>query len=173
MAPNKKRLYIALYPSGVTGNEERRYHWGFLIGPKEEKSINTPGVRCHVKNHPLTGWTYEEKDVNDVQSTNTLLARIVIAKVEREQRLIELLRNVPVVNGDPNWRCRTWIAQALAEIAKDGNCVGSSQLNWETIEEFARQYVAQKTASGRYTKADDMLKPKPTYDLIKGKESVP
>lgn len=25
MTANKKRLYIALYPSGVVGNEERRY----------------------------------------------------------------------------------------------------------------------------------------------------
>jgi hypothetical protein len=126
-----------------------------------------------VKNHPVSGWTYEEKSVSDVRSTNTLLARIVIAKVENEQRLIELLRNIPVVNGDPNWRCRTWVAQALAEIAKDGNCVGSSQLDWRTVEAFARQYVAQKTTAGRYTKAEDMLKPKPTYDLIEGKETVP
>lgn len=126
-----------------------------------------------MKNHPLTGWTYEENSVRDVRLTNNLLARIVIAKVENEQRLLELLRNVPVVNGDPNWRCRTWVAQALTEIAKDEKCVGSSQLNWETIEAFSRQYVGQKTASGRYTKLEDVLKPKPTYDLINGKESVP
>ncbi|KAF2803005.1 uncharacterized protein BDZ99DRAFT_548366, partial [Mytilinidion resinicola] len=118
------------------------------------------------------GWTYEEKSVSDVRSTTTLLARIVIAKVKNEQRLIQLLRNVPVVNGDMNRRCRAWVAQALAEIAKDGNCVGSSQLDWRTVEAFARQYVAQKTTAGRYAKAEDMLKPKPTYDLIEGKETV-
>lgn len=126
-----------------------------------------------MKNHPITGWTYEEKIVNDVRSTNTLLARIVIAKVQNERRLIELLRNLSVVNGDPDWRCRTWVGQALAGIAKDGECVGSSQLDWETIEAVSRQYVAQKTAAGRYTKAEDMLKPKPTYDLLEGKETVP
>lgn len=93
--------------------------------------------------------------------------------MENEQRLIKLIRDVLVVNGDPNWRCRTWVAQALAEIAKDGNCVGSSQLDWKTVEAFARQYVAQKTAAGRYAKAEDMLKPKPTYNLVEGEEPVP
>jgi len=116
---------------------------------------------------------YESVNLNDVRSTNTLLARFVIAKVDNEQRLIQLLQNLPVVNGDPTWRCRTWIAQALVEIAKDGQCVGSSQLDWKTIEAFARQYVADKTAAGRYANAQDLLLPKPTYDLLEGKETVP
>lgn len=59
------------------------------------------------------------------------------------------------------------------EIARDGRCVGTSNLNWGEIEAFARQYVTQKTAAGRYVKAEDMLKPKPTYDLLEGKETVP
>lgn len=188
MAANKNRLYIALYPSGVVDNEERRfqemfpqhvgpanisrYHWAFLIGPKVEKGVDVPGVRYHVKNHPISGWVYEEMGVSDVRTTNTLLARIVIAKVEDEQRLIGLLRRLPVVNGDPNWRCRSWIGHALAEIAKDGKCVGTSRLEWQNIEVFARQYVAHKTGMGRYAKAEDMLKPKPTYDLLEGKETV-
>ena len=82
---------------------------------------------------------YEEKSVSDVRSTNTLLARIVIAKVEDEQRLISLLRNLPIVNGDPNWRCRSWVGQALMAIAKEGKCVGTSELDWGVIEAFARQ----------------------------------
>ncbi|PVI02068.1 hypothetical protein DM02DRAFT_641532 [Periconia macrospinosa] len=151
--------YIALYPRGVVCNEERRYHWAFLIGLKAEKgNVDIPSVRYHVKKAPVSGWVYEEKGVNDVRSMNTLLVRIIIAKVENEQYLINLLRNLPV--------------QALAEIAKDGKCVGTSQLDWGTIEAFARQYAAQKTAAGRYEKAEDMLKPKLTYDLLEGKEVV-
>ena len=71
----------------------------------------------------MGGWAYEERGVDDVRSTNTLLARFVIVKVEDKRRLINLLRNLLVVNGDPNWRCRSWIAKALTEIAKDGKCV--------------------------------------------------
>ena len=58
------------------------------------------------------------------------------------------------------------------EIANDGKCVGTSELDWGRIEAFARQYVTQKTAAGRYVEAEDMLKPKPTYDLLEGKETV-
>jgi hypothetical protein len=130
-----------------------------------------PGVRYHVKNSPL-GWTFEEITLKNVKSTNSLLARILIAKIENEERLVALIRRVPVVQGDPNWRCRTWVASVLAEIAKDGKCVGTAELDWAKIEPFARQYVRDKTASGRYQTADDMLKPKPTWDLLENQESI-
>lgn len=67
-----------------------------------EKGVDVPGVRYHVKSPPISGWVYEEKAVGDVRATNTLLARIVIAKVEGERRLISLFRRLPVVNGNPN-----------------------------------------------------------------------
>lgn len=101
------------------------------------------------------------------------MARILVAKIEDEQRLIALFRLLPVVQGDSNWRCRTWVASALAEIAKDGKCVGTAELNWQKIESFARQYVGDKTASGRYQSVADILKPKPTWDMLENKESVP
>jgi hypothetical protein len=172
MPSNKRRLYIALYPSGVVNNEERRYHWGFLIGPKTETQSVVPGARYHVKNS-VEGWRYEEVNVDNVRTTNSLLARFVIAKIEDEQRLIALLRRLPVVQNDPNWRCRTWVASALAQIAEDGKCVGTAQLNWHTIEAFARRYVADKAAGGRYNRGADMLKPKPTWDMLENRETVP
>ncbi|GAB1311873.1 hypothetical protein MFIFM68171_02083 [Madurella fahalii] len=72
MVSNKKRLYIALYPSGVVINEERRYHWSFLIGPKVEDKPQVPGMRYHVKNHPIQGWVYEEVPLANAQSTPTI-----------------------------------------------------------------------------------------------------
>ncbi|KAH9824538.1 hypothetical protein Tdes44962_MAKER04358 [Teratosphaeria destructans] len=48
MPSNKERLYVALYPSGVVNNEERRYHWGFLTEPKIEGDDAVPGGRYHV-----------------------------------------------------------------------------------------------------------------------------
>ncbi|KAF1843617.1 uncharacterized protein K460DRAFT_378720 [Cucurbitaria berberidis CBS 394.84] len=171
MPSNKSRLYIALYPSGVVNNEERKYHWGFLIGPKVEGKDVIPGARYHVKNSPF-GWVYEEIPLENVRATNSLLARILIAKIEDEKRLIALIRELPVVQGDSNWRCRSWIASALAEISKDGKCVGTAELDWQKIEAFARQYVGDKTAQGRYRSAADMLKPKPTWDMIENRESI-
>ncbi|KAH6640647.1 hypothetical protein F5144DRAFT_526365 [Chaetomium tenue] len=176
MVSNKKQLYVALYPSGVPGNEERKYHWGFLVGPKIEEGKQVPGTRYHcehVKNLPVQGWVYEDRPLIDVQSTTTLLARILIAKIEDEERLISILENTPVVQGDPNWRCRTWVHTVLENIRKDGKAIGTSNLNWAQIEPLARQYVAGKTDSGRYGVNQDMSKPKSTWDLLEDRELVP
>lgn len=129
-------------------------------------------MRYHVKNSPL-GWVYEEVPLANVRSTNSLLARILIAKIEDEQRLVALLRQLPVVQGDPSWRCRTWVASALSGIAEDRACVGTAELDWSKIEVTARRYVAGKTAGGRYEHSADMTKPKPTWDMIENKEIVP
>lgn len=142
-----------------------------MIGPKAESKYIVPGVRYHVKNS-LGTWAYDEASVRNVRTTNALLARILVAKIEDEQRLIALFRRLPVVQDDPNWRCRTWVASALAEIAKDGKCVGTAELDWQKIETFARQYVGDKTVNGRYQSAEDLLKPKPTWDMLRNKESV-
>lgn len=130
-------------------------------------------MRYHVKNHPIHKWTYEEAPLANVKSTNNLLARIVIAKVEDQKRLVEILRSTPIVQNDPNWRCRTWVADALLRLAEDGRAVGTSVLEWEKIEAVAREYVARKTATGRYLGAADMAMPKPTWDMLEEKEVVP
>ncbi|KLU89510.1 hypothetical protein MAPG_08481 [Magnaporthiopsis poae ATCC 64411] len=170
MSSNKPRLYIALYPSGVTGNEERQYHWAFLIGPKHEKEKKVEGMRCHVKNR-LAIWEYEELQIPNVRSTVSLLARLVIAKITDQQRLLGILRSIPLVQGDPEFRCRTWIARALEAIKVDGKCVGTAVLDWSHIEATAREYVAQKRQGGRYD-SGGMALPKPTFDMLEGRETV-
>ncbi|OIW31575.1 hypothetical protein CONLIGDRAFT_229671 [Coniochaeta ligniaria NRRL 30616] len=182
MPSNKKRLYVALYPSGVANNPERLYHWGFIIGPKEDKkgkATELPaGLRCHVRNRgkknvPGGEWYYEERPLANAQTSLQLLARIVVAKIEDEQRLLKIIRDAPVISGDSNWRCRTWVADILQRLKADGKAVGSSELDWARIEAFGRQYVASKNASKRYDTQDLVLGPKPTYDLIEDKEIMP
>ncbi|EHK99855.1 hypothetical protein GLAREA_05978 [Glarea lozoyensis ATCC 20868] len=173
MVPGKKRLYMALFPSGVSNNEERKYHWAFLTGPKLEpgSQIPVPGSQYHAKNLP-TGWIYEEKKLEDIRTMPNLLARIVIAKIKNEQRLNGLFRNIPIVNDNPTWRCRSWIENSLTEMIKDGQVVGTSQLNWTVIEDFAREYVRMKTDAGRYQTQQALEGPRPTWDLLESKEIV-
>ena len=116
---------------------------------------------------------YEKRDVRNVQGTATLLARILIAKIEDEERLINIFDNTPVVKDDPNWRCRTWVRAVLDNIKSDGQAVGTSNLDWAQIEPLAREYVAKKTGSGRYGEGQKMKGPKPTWDMIEDKELVP
>ncbi|KAL4881280.1 hypothetical protein BJY04DRAFT_62723 [Aspergillus karnatakaensis] len=172
MVGNKKRLYVALYPSGVTGNEERKYHWAFLVGPKVERENEASGTRYHVKNDPTMGWEYQAHEIPDVRITTTLLARFLIAKIENEERLIDIIRSIPVIQNDPTWRCRTWLANVLAAIVQDGKAVGTSELNWPKIEATARHYVAQKAAAGRYQSAAELTGPRPTWDMLANKETM-
>lgn len=150
-----------------------RYHWGFLVGPKAEDQQEVPGMRYHVKNPPGAGWVYEEVPLTNVKSTANLLARILIAKIEDEARLVDIFRSTPVVQGDPDWRCRTWVAGALQRIKEDGGAVGTAQLDWDEIERVAREYVGKKTESGRYSRLEDLELPRPTWDMLRGKELLP
>ena len=132
-------------------------------------------MRYHVKNIVAGGevvWIYEELDLRNVRMTNTLLARFVVAKIEDEERLVNILRSIPVIQKDPGWRCRTWLANALEVIARDGKAVGTSVLDWQKIETVARKYVADKKAAGRYDDGDKMQQARPTWDLIEGREVV-
>lgn len=142
------------------------------MGLKVEKEVEVPGTRYHVKNRALVGWAYEEVPLANVQSTVSLLARIVVAKIENEARLIEILRSTPVIQNDSNWRCRSWVADVLNRLGADGKVVGTAQLDWHKIEALAREYVGQKTAADRYDSVDDILLPKPTWDMLEGKETV-
>ena len=130
-------------------------------------------MRYHVKNPPGRGWVYEEAPVRDVRNSGMLLARIVVGKITDEKRLIEIIRSAPVIQNDPNWRCRTWVADVLERVAKDGRAVGTSNLSWTRIERVARDYVGKKTAEGRYGRGSDPTKPKPTWDTLQGRELLP
>lgn len=149
-----------------------RYHWGFLVGPKSESKTITPGTRYHVRNLPIGGWKYEEVLLDNVQCSTNLLARIVIAKIEDEQRLLDIFRTTRWVQHNPNWRCRTWVGEVLTRIQQDGTIVGTSILDWPTIEATAREYVAKKAASDRYSRNFDMELPKPTYNLYEKMEVI-
>ncbi|KAI0834313.1 hypothetical protein F5Y06DRAFT_157148 [Hypoxylon sp. FL0890] len=174
MVSNKKRLYLALYPSATdSGREESRYHLSFLIGPKNEDQPDVPGMRYHVKIPPTGEWKFEEVPVRNVRATITLLVRVVIAKVQNEKRLVDIFRNTPVVQNDPNFNSRSWAIDALSRIAQDGKAVGTAVLDWEKIEEQAHKYVREKIEAGRYESGQDMTRPKPTWDLLEGRELVP
>ncbi|KAJ8119444.1 hypothetical protein ONZ43_g3601 [Nemania bipapillata] len=172
MDSTRFRLYIGIHPSGVVNNEKLKYHWTLMIGPRDEEKEMVAGTRFHVTNS-IYGWKFEEISLRDIKTTSTLLARILIAKITDEERLVALLRRVPVVQNNAEWRCRTWVASALAAIAEDGKCVGPAELDWEKIEACGRRYVGNKTASGRYESTKDWVRPRPTWDILESEEILP
>ncbi|KAI0892497.1 hypothetical protein F4806DRAFT_232633 [Annulohypoxylon nitens] len=173
MVSNKKRLYIALYPSGNTSERlDLKYHLAFIIGPKNEDGEKVPGTKFHIKNSPGGGWQYVEDPLPDVQTEVRLLVRILIAKITDENQLIEVFRNTPIFQKDPTFNCRIWVIDALSRLSNNRKVVGTSQLDWKMIEDRARSYVAVKTVMGRFGEGQDMTKPKPTWNLLEDKEVV-
>lgn len=103
--------------------------------------------------------------------TVNLLARVLVAKVEDERRLVSILRSVPIIQGDRNWRCRHWVIDAISALEVDGKAVGTSVLQWEKIQRAGVEFVAKKIAAGRYQGRVDG--PRPLFDLLRGEEVVP
>lgn len=161
-----------------------RYHWALLVGPKKE-SGPVDGQRYHVKNQPVAPrWYYDAHNTQDVRVTGQLLARVTIAKIVDEARLISILKSVPVdppdwegkKNGrEPKWTCRIWIIAALKAIRADGGAVGTNVLDDiegpNGIIEKTKEFVEQQIQNNRYGSDTDALAPKPLLDLLTGKES--
>lgn len=73
----------------------------------------------------------------DVRVTVQLLARVAIAKLEDEERVIQAIQTVPVdptewdgqnCSREPRWTCRVWLLAALRTIQNDENTLGTNVL---------------------------------------------
>ena len=177
MLSNKDRLYIALYARGVP-EEPDTYHWALMVCPKANPRRSTRGVRYHVKNTiQLSGsgrpWVFEQKQLSAF-TTQLLLARVLIAKVQNSAAVLRTVQTVPLVQNDRNWTCRIWVREALAQLNRDGVLGRSKVTNWQAIENKCKQFVASKKAAGRWRDRgkwkDDET---PTWDMLQGRETVP
>lgn len=112
---NKPRLYVALYARG--GEEQDTYHWALVSGPKTETDTSQ-GKRYHVRQRQYaengelrSRWEYEELEI-PTSPTRMILVRVMVAKVIKWERMLQILRAVPAVQNDPNWTCRIWVRDA-------------------------------------------------------------
>lgn len=109
-----------------------------------------------------------------MQATGQLLIRILVGKIKDRDRVFTALRNVPVVQDDPNWNCVIWVKEALATLQRDGKTMGTSKLDWQEVRETAMRYCHKKIDGHRFdgkTKVD-MLKPA-TFDILENREIIP
>lgn len=146
-----------------------------MVGPKSE-SDSTHGMRYHAKDAPAVlrsdVWAFEEKETS-MMATNAQLVRVVIGKVTNSERLIEILRNVPVIQNDSTWNCVAWVRDALQALRTDGKAIGTRQLDWVTVRDKALAYCEEKKTKHRFDGQGrfDMKYPA-TYDLLIGKETI-
>ncbi|KAL8970776.1 MAG: hypothetical protein Q9197_003631 [Variospora fuerteventurae] len=179
MPSDKDRLYVALYVRGGGSRREpdadEQFHWGLLVGPKSDHH-SEKGWRFHVKNTmtaiEVSDWVFDEREIG-MARTASLLVRVVVAKVTSMARLQAALHGVPLVQGDPSWNCISWVRNALEAVRADGQAVGTSQLDWETVRRTAKEYVREKKDAHRFDgKGEFDMRKAATYDLLEGREIV-
>ncbi|KAI4861189.1 hypothetical protein F4820DRAFT_465043 [Hypoxylon rubiginosum] len=166
---NKKRLYLAIYYSDPrTGHEDQKYRFGFIVGPKDEsRRDHARGLSCRVRRLSSTAWQYEETRLGDVRMADDLLARVLIAKVTDEERLMAILREAPVQD-DTNYG---WCKDVVTRIANDDKAVGWPAIKkWESIEAVSLAFVCSKRMDGRYPAHPG--RPKPTWNALRRKEII-
>ncbi|OAR01052.1 hypothetical protein LLEC1_06080 [Akanthomyces lecanii] len=182
----------------TTKKGESSFSWGFLIGPKNEDKVVNPGTRYYIHRMPRQAedgpegfrWRYVEAALPNISCAERMYARILIAKIEDDDRLELLMRETApprAIANDPvatalreGFDSHVWVAQVLEKLAsmgKKNRIVGSGVLDWQQIERTARRYVAIKMATDRYNesylKESGCLLPKPTWDMLLDKETSP
>ncbi|TGO19773.1 hypothetical protein BTUL_0002g00150 [Botrytis tulipae] len=180
MPSGKHRLYIALYARGgkpTMPEKEDTYHWGLIVGPKKEVEASR-GTRFHAKEFLSlsTGkseFKYEEVSI-PLLATQMLLVRVMIAKIENYDRMLQILRAIPIRSRNEGWNCVGWVREALTELQNDGKTLGTAVIEWAMVRDAAMNYCQRKKDEHRFDGVVEWKTDKAaTFDLINGKEVIP
>ncbi|KAJ5200318.1 hypothetical protein N7491_008881 [Penicillium cf. griseofulvum] len=102
-----------------------------------------------------------------------LLVRITVGKVEDGNRLVEILRNTPIRQGQLGWNCVSWVKEALETLKVDPKALGTSVTEWEKVRSRAMDYCQRKKDQYRFDSQGNFdIEVAPTYDLIEQKETI-
>jgi hypothetical protein len=134
-------------------------------------------MRYHAKER-ITGpnasaWLFEERETT-LSATSMLLVRVMIAKVEKKDRFVSIVRSTPIRQGVVGWNCVGWVQEALQNLEADGKALGTSVTDWTKVRDAAMEYCQRKKDEHRFDGQGhyDMTKA-PTYDLVERKERIP
>lgn len=109
---NKRRIYMGMY---IRGGEGVKYHTVLLLSPKNPDPSKTETTQYHAKNIIVEGvptWVFEAQKVKN--RVERLLSVALLGKTTAtEDSVTSLLRSVPIVQGDKDWRCRHWAWSAI------------------------------------------------------------
>jgi hypothetical protein len=146
-----------------------------IVGPKFE-TTDAMGVRYHAKERadPAGGseWFFEERKCS-LEATSMLLVRVMVGKVADGNRLVEILRNTPIRQGQPGWNCVLWVKEALETLKPDPKALGTSVVEWEKVRSGAMDYCQRKKDQHRFDGQGNFdMEKVPTYDLIERKEFI-
>lgn len=145
------------------------------MGPKSDKE-DDEGVRYHARERvrPEGGseWLFEELTIS-MMPTQMILVRLVLAKINHADRLRQLLRQIPIRQGEEGWNCVLWVKEALFNLDKSKDIVGTRVLGWDTVRGAALSYCQQKKNQHRFDVGGNFDTSRvATFDLIQGKETI-
>lgn len=134
-------------------------------------------MRYHAKERlKQTGgseWFFEERET-PLAPTNMLLVRVMIGKVEKKERLLDVLRKTPIRQGQPHWNCVEWVREVLEGLRADGKALGSCVIEWDKVRDAAMGYCERKKEQHRFDGQGNFNTGKvPTYDLVEQTETIP
>ncbi|KAF7887968.1 uncharacterized protein EAF01_011122 [Botrytis porri] len=157
--------------------KEDTYHWGLIVGPKKEVE-DSRGTRFHAKEFLSTStrkseFKYEEVSI-PLLATQMLLVRVMIAKIENHERMLQILRAIPIRNKEDGWNCVGWVREALVELQNDGKTLGTAVIEWAKVRDAAMNYCQRKKDEHRFDGVVEWKTDKAaTFDLIDEKEVIP
>lgn len=173
MVLRKSRLYLALY---ARSGASEPYYQALIVGPKDEAQ-GAQGKRYYIKNqiNPETGrkrQVYKEFNVL-MQLTGMLLVHILIAKVEKPNRLRQLLSRVTLVQDDIDQNCKNQVKDSLRTLEEDGKSLGTAQTDQAYVQQIAYQYIDLKKSQKRFdsTGDQDVMKVL-TFDVLVNQETI-
>ncbi|KAF8064342.1 hypothetical protein FPV67DRAFT_1504606 [Lyophyllum atratum] len=148
----KPRLYMAFYRRGQQFPGDVKYHTALLLIPKgaNPESTDLLAIRYHAINRIADGqqvWKFET--TNTRLTTHLLCGLVFLGKVAiSSSELEKIMEEVPVINGDPVWRCCHWIWSAVNALVREGviDAVPSSpETIWQMGMDFADENPVDPT----------------------------
>ncbi|KAF2240111.1 hypothetical protein EV356DRAFT_527947 [Viridothelium virens] len=154
---NKPRLCLALY---ARPKHPGTYRYALLVCTKK---LDLTAEKYCVEKVAKVGdgivsqlWVYETSQVKDLSQEDLLLARFVIAKVFKPERVDDILQRVPLHQTKLDQEEETrevstsvaWVHLALAKL-RDAGVISRLQ-PWQSIRGRAVRYVEQKKMAGRW-----------------------
>jgi hypothetical protein len=122
------------------------------VGPKSDEP-EEEGIRYHarerMKQDGTSEWEFEEASTTILPS-RMIMVRILMAKIESRDRLAQVLRQIPIRQGQQGWNCVTWIKEALAQLQMSTNLIGTSVVEWDAVRDAAMSYCQKKKDEHRF-----------------------
>jgi hypothetical protein len=122
------------------------------VGPKSDEP-EEEGIRYHarerMKQDGTSEWEFEEASTTMLPS-RMIMVRILMAKIESRDRLAQVLRQIPIRQGQQGWNCVTWIKEALAQLQMSTNLIGTSVVEWDAVRDAAMSYCQKKKDEHRF-----------------------